>query len=401
MGASPTISRRLRLIRPPRSKRCRRSPRRPSRRHRFPPRATTEPTEDTTTSTAPLAPLQGLSGELLADGFDQPILVTSAPGTDTLFVVEREGIIKLVDDGQVAEEPFLDLRDQLLSNSIEQGLLGLAFHPDYESNGRFFAYWTDLDGNSVLAEFEASEPTVADPDSIQVILEVDQPAERHNAGGIAFDPDGLLYLSLGDGGSGGETAQDTSNLLGTIVRLDVSAPGAYSVPPGNPFDDEIWVFGLRNPWRFSIDPEDRLVYIGDVGQEAAEEINVIGLDDGAGTNFGWIEMEGDSCFRAGCDEASFTFPTLQYSHAEGCSVTGGYVYRGSAIPEFSGHYFFADWCIGWVRSFRYDNGRVVDQFDHSDDLAELGQVTSFGLASDGELLAVNWDGQLHRIVAVR
>ena len=337
----------------------------------------------------------------MAEGFDQPILVTSAPGTDTLFVVEREGIIKLVDDGQVADEPFLDLRDQLLSNSIEQGLLGLAFHPDYETNGRFFAYWTDVDGDSVLAEFEAPEPTVADPDSLQVILEVDQPAERHNAGGIVFDPDGLLYLSLGDGGSGGETAQDTSNLLGTIVRLDVSTPGTYTVPPGNPFDDEIWLYGLRNPWRFSIDPEDRLVYIGDVGQEAAEEINVIGLDDGAGTNFGWIEMEGDACFRAGCDEAAFTFPTLQYSHAEGCSVTGGYVYRGSVIPEFSGHYFFADWCIGWVRSFRYNNGRVVDQFDHSEDLADLGQVTSFGLEGDGELLAVNWDGQLYRIVADR
>jgi glucose/arabinose dehydrogenase len=352
-------------------------------------------------STSPLEPLQALGGTLLADGFDQPVLVTSAPGTTALFVVEREGIIRIVENGEVTAEPFLDLRDRLLSNSIEQGLLGLAFHPAYESNGRFFAYWTGPDGNSVLGEFRSDAPTVADPNSLQVLFEVEQPAERHNAGTVAFDDDGLLYLSLGDGGSGGETAQDTSNPLGSIIRLDVSTPGTYSVPPGNPFDDELWIYGLRNPWRFSIDPVDRLVYIGDVGQEAVEEINVVDLDDGAGTNLGWFEMEGDECFRTGCDKSMFTDPTLQYSHAEGCSVTGGYVYRGGAIPELWGHYFFADWCIGWVRSFRYDGGAVVDQIDHTDDLSALGQVTSFGLDHAGELLAVNWDGELYRIVPVR
>ncbi len=353
-----------------------------------------------TSTTEPPAPLQALGAELLADGFDQPILATGAPGTTALFVVEREGIIRVVEGGRVADEPFLDLRDQLLSNSIEQGLLGLAFHPDYEANGRFFAYWTGPEGDSVLAEFNAEEPTVADSDSLQVLLEVEQPAERHNAGTIAFDPDGLLYLSLGDGGSGGATAQDTSNLLGSVLRLDVSTPGAYAIPADNPFGDELWVYGLRNPWRFSIDPVDRLVYIGDVGQEAFEEIDVVPLDDGAGTNFGWFEMEGDQCFRPGCDEERYTDPVLQYSHAEGCSVTGGHVYRGTAIPEFHGHYFFADWCKSFVRSFRLDDGSVFDQFDHTDDLG-LGQVTSFGLDNDGELLVVNWDGELHRIVPVR
>lgn len=361
----------------------------------------TPPSDSTTPSaTERLAPLEGLDAELVADGFHQPIYVTSAPGTSALFVVEREGRVLIVDDGEVAEEPFLDLRSELTSSSIEQGLLGLAFHPGYETNGRFFAYWTAPNGDSRLAEFHASEPTVAEPDSLAVILEVPQPAERHNAGMLAFGPDGLLYVALGDGGSGGSTAQDTSNLLGSILRLAVDQPGSYTVPPDNPFDDEIWVYGLRNPWRFWIDPADELIYIGDVGQEAFEEINIIGLDDG-GTNFGWFEMEGDTCFRGECDETGKTPPALQYSHAEGCSVTGGIVYRGRAIPEFTGHYFFADWCKSLLRSLRYDGSGIRDQFDWTSELAELGQVTSFGVDASGELLTVNWDGQLHRIVPRR
>lgn len=362
----------------------------------------------TTSTTEPPAPLQGLDAELLADGFDQPILVTTAPGGDLLYVVEREGVIRVVDDGRILDEPFLDLSGELLSNSIEQGLLGLAFHPDAAENRALYAYWTDPEGDSVLARFTAVEgdPTRADADSQQVVLTVDQPAERHNAGMVTFGPDGLLYLALGDGGSGGSNGQDTSNLLGSILRLDVdptAGPGddAYTIPAGNPFGDEIWVYGLRNPWRFSIDGPSETVYIGDVGQEAVEEIDVVGLD-GAGTNFGWYEKEGTGCFRPGCAEGDFTDPVLQYGHDEGCSVTGGLVYRGPAIPEFAGHYFYADWCGDLVRSFRLNaQGQVTDQFDWSDDLAELGQVTSFGLDADGELLAVNWAGELYRIVPVR
>ncbi len=359
-----------------------------------------------TSTTAPLAELQGLDAELVVDGFDQPVLVTGAPGTDALFVVERKGRILVVDDGAIAAEPFIDLTDQLLSSSIEQGLLGLAFHPDYEDNGTFYAYWTDPVGDSRLARFTTSTPTVADPDSIEVILEVDQPAERHNAGMLQFGPDGLLYVSLGDGGSGGSTAQDTSNLLGSILRIDVDRPDEaagqpYSIPAGNPFDDEIWVYGLRNPWRFSIDAPTETVYIGDVGQERWEEINVVGLD-GAGTNFGWFETEGAECFRGDCDQTGLTDPVLQYSHDEGCSVTGGSVYRGPSIPELNGHYFFADWCGGLVRSFRLtDQGQVADQLDWSEDLAALGQVTSFGQTQDDELLAINWAGELYRVTARR
>jgi glucose/arabinose dehydrogenase len=377
------------------------------------PPATTGPGDDeppsstTTESTVPLDPLQGLAAELVADGFDQPVVVTSAPGSDDLFVVEREGIVRVVSDGTVAEQPFIDLRDQLLSNSIEQGLLGLAFHPDYADNRTFYAYWTDPDGDSRLARFLVADtgpggtPT-ADPDSLEVVLEVDQPAERHNAGMLQFGPDGLLYLALGDGGSGGSTAQDTTNPLGSILRLDVDGGDPYAIPDGNPFGDEIWVYGLRNPWRFSIDEPSGMVYIGDVGQERYEEIDVVALDDGAGTNFGWVEKEGTECFRSGCATDGLTDPVLQYSHDEGCSVTGGLVYRGPAIPEFVGHYFYADWCGGLVRSFRLSGqGQVTDQFDWTDDLAALGQVTSFGVDHEGELLAVNWAGELYRIVAVR
>jgi len=362
-----------------------------------------EPGEvEATTTTEPLDPLLGLASELITDGFDQPILVTSAPGTDAMFVVERKGLIKIVTDGQVAPEPFLDLSSNLLSNSIEQGLLGLAFHPEYAKNGRFFAYWTNEDLSSNLVEFSAKDPTTASTDDFKVLLRIEQPAERHNAGMIAFGPEGLLYLSLGDGGSGGEPAQDTSNLLGSIVRVDVDNGDPYAIPDTNPMDTEMWVYGLRNPWRFAIDPVEELVYIGDVGQDVYEEINIVPLGaEGAGTNFGWSQVEGTECFRSGCNIDDFTAPALQYTHDEGCSVSGGVVYRGSVIPELNGHFFYADWCGDLIRSFRYDNGKVVDQLDWTEDLGALGQVTSFGTDHDNEMYAVNWDGELHKIAASR
>ncbi len=364
------------------------------------PADTATPTASPPATPTPPPPLQGLDAELVARGFDQPILVASAPGTNALFVVEREGVVKVVEDGAVADTPLVDLRDQLLSRSIEQGLLGLAFHPDYGSNGRLYVYFTTPSGDSRLGELTAAEPTVADPDSLRPVLDIEQPGERHNAGMVAFGPEGLLYLALGDGGAGGEPAQDTSSLLGSIVRLDVDGGDPYAIPPGNPFDDEIWVYGLRNPWRFSIDAPSGLVYIGDVGQDTFEEVNVVPLD-GAGTNFGWVEMEGDRCFRLGCRTEGLTLPVHQYTHADGCSITGGHVYRGTAIPELAGHYFYADWCSGLVRSLRVEDGEVSDEQDWTAELGELGQVTSFGVDGAQELYAVNWDGELYRIVPVR
>lgn len=367
--------------------------------------AGSDSTTGTTTSTVPpLPPLQGLSADVVADGFDEALFVTGAPGTDALFVVEQRGRVQLVTDGTRADAPFLDITDQVGSSGNEQGLLGLAFHPDYQSNGRFFAYWTDKSGNSRLGEFSATEPTVADPDSLQIVLEVDQPARNHNGGMIAFDSEGLLYVALGDGGgSPGNRSQDTSTLLGSILRVDVDSVKPYAIPPDNPFGNEIWVYGLRNPWRFSIDPDTRLMYIGDVGQDRFEEIDVVSIDTGASqtVNFGWPAKEGDSCFGSGCEDGNFTDPVLQYPHPQGCSVTGGWVYRGSDIPEIQGHYFYADYCGGLVRSFRLEDSSVADQIDWSTDLAALGRVSSFGTDNNAELYATNWSGQLLKIIAAR
>jgi len=365
------------------------------------PTATPTVTPTPTPTPTPLPPLRALDTELVVKGLLQPIGVTGAPGTSALFVVERHGRIMLVEDGERVATPFLDLRNQLNSGSIEQGLLGLAFHPDYETNGRFYAYWTQKNGDSRLAEFTASSPTTVDPETMRVILDVDKLAIRHNAGSLAFGPDGLLYVAFGDGGSGGANGQDTSNLLGSVVRIDVDGGDPYSIPAGNPFGDELFVYGLRNPWRISVDAKSRLLYIGDVGQDRFEEVNVVSVDDGGGTNFGWRPMEGGECFDFTCDKDGKTLPTVQYNHDEGCSISGGLVYRGSAIPELDGHYFYGDWCSGLVRSFRLDDGNVEDEADWTSDLAELGQITSFGVDNDGELHVVNWDGELFKIIPVR
>lgn len=367
------------------------------------PRPTVPPATATpvpTPTPTPPPPLLGLDTELVASGLRQPVFVTGMPGTDLLLVIEREGIIKAVDEGAVLDEPFLDLRDRINSSSIEQGLLGLAFHPTFVDTGRFFAYWTQTNGDSRLAEFALLDDRRGDPDSMRVILDVEQPGERHNAGMIQFDPDGNLFLSLGDGGAGGRTSQDTTNLLGTLVRLDVDGGDPYAIPADNPFGDEIWAYGLRNPWRFSIDPNERLLYVGDVGQDTFEEINVVSIDE-PGHNFGWITMEGSLCFAGSCNGDGLTPPVLEYSHDEGCSVTGGHVYRGPDIPELVGHYFYGDWCSGIIRSFRFVDGEATDQQDWTSDLGDIDEVTSFGIDDDGRLYTVNWDGELHRIVPVR
>ncbi|MEM7287481.1 MAG: PQQ-dependent sugar dehydrogenase [Actinomycetota bacterium] len=353
-----------------------------------------------TPTPTPLPPLLGLDTEVVVSGLRQPVFVTGMPGTDLLLVIEREGVVRLIDDGAIVDEPFLDLRDRINSSSIEQGLLGLAFHPSFIDSGRFFAYWTQLDGDSRLAEFTLVDGRRGDPESMQVVLDVEQPAERHNAGMIHFGPDGHLFLSLGDGGSGGRTAQDTTNLLGTIVRLDVDGREPYEIPTDNPMGDEMWAYGLRNPWRFSIDHEERLLYVADVGQDTFEEINVVSVDE-PGHNFGWINMEGSLCFSGSCNGDGLTPPVLEYSHDEGCSVTGGHVYRGADIPELVGHYFYGDWCSGIVRTFRHADGQALDQQDWTADLDEIGEVTSFGVDDAGNLYTANWDGEIHRIVAVR
>jgi glucose/arabinose dehydrogenase len=291
-------------------------------------------------------------------------------------------------------------------------LLGLAFHPDYAGNGRFFVFYYQADAERTrLAEYRVSaeDPNRAEPGSETEILGFDKPTNRHNGGMLQFGPDGKLWVSLGEGGAASTHAQDPNTLLATILRLDIdNAAGSvpYSIPDDNPFADgvegapEVWAYGLRNPWRFSIDAAEGLLYIGDVGQENWEEIDVVPIADGGGYNFGWLRMEGTSCFQSGCDATAedLTLPVYEYAQGPECSVTGGHVYRGSAIPELSGEYFFGDWCGEWVRSFRYVGAPVTEVTDR---FSDVGQVNAFGLDDAGEIYVLTWEGTVSKIVPVR
>jgi glucose/arabinose dehydrogenase len=366
-----------------------------------------------TTQTAPASaasPLQSLGTEVLLEGLAQPVFATTAPGDDRIYVVERGGKILIYDPatGALNPDPFLDVTHKSKANiGIEVGLLGLAFHPDYAENGRLFIYYTDTNSDTAVAEYARQDADQVDPTSGEVFIEVAREGIRHNAGMLLFGPDGYLYVAIGDGGMFEEFGQNPNVFLGTILRLDMDTGDPYSAPDDNPFFSgggapEVWAYGLRNPWRFSIDRASNTMFIGDVGQADAEEINAVALEP-AGYNFGWPVMEGNNCWlpREGCDQTGIQLPTTVYSHTEGCSVTGGYVYRGSQIPEYYGHYFYADWCLGWVRSFEYAGGAVLNPQDWSADLANPGQITSFGLDGDGEMLYTTFEGTLGRIVAVR
>ena len=343
-------------------------------------------------------------------GLNFPLYLTAPPGDMArLFVVEKTGGIRIVKDGVLLPDPFLDLSTQVSSGS-EQGLLGLAFDPDYATTGRFVVHYTDVAGNTALARFRVSaDPDRADPASGQVILTASQPYENHNGGQVTFGPDGFLYLGLGDGGSAGDPenrGQDLSDLLGSILRIDVRAGDPYTVPPDNPFiaqpnaRPEVWSYGLRNPWRFSFDRATGDLYIADVGQNQFEEIDLslAGEGGGKGVNYGWSIMEGAHCFhQAGCDQTGLTPPLLEYNHTEGCSVTGGYVYRGSAIPAIQGHYFYADLCQRWVRSFRYAGGVATEETSWPT-LSSGGTIVSFGEDAAGEMYILEAEGRVSKIV---
>jgi hypothetical protein len=348
--------------------------------------------------------------EEVAAGLSFPLYLTSPPGDSRLFIAEKGGAIRLVKDGALLPAPFLDLTGKV-STGGEQGLLGLAFDPGYATNGRLVVHYTDPSGNTVVSAFHvaAENADQADPTSETVLLAVQQPFSNHNGGQILFGPDGMLYIGLGDGGSEGDPAgrgQSLDDLLGDILRVDVSSGTGYTVPPDNPFvgrgdaRPEIWSYGLRNPWRFSFDPATGDLYIGDVGQNEWEEVDVVSAAQGAGrgANFGWNVMEGTHCYASpSCDPSAFTAPVLEYSHRLGCSVSGGYVYRGAAIPALQGHYFYADYCQGWVRTFRLQDGQAVEQHQWPT-LAPGGAVPSFGQDSNGELYVMSAEGRVFRIV---
>ena len=341
-------------------------------------------------------------------------LAMAAPddGTGRLFVASQDGKIWVVKkDGSVLTEPMLDIGN-LISHGGEQGLLGIATHPTFPTDPRIFINYTDLEGDSIVASaaLDPGDPNLLDPATLTKLLFVDQPYENHNGGSVQFGPDGKLYLSFGDGGSGGDpkgNGQNLQRLLGKILRIDIDgnpAAGPYIVPPDNPYATagntalpEIWHWGLRNPWRMSFDRATGDLWIGDVGQDAYEEVDVA-RQGTSNLNFGWNLMEGTHCYNhQTCATAGLTFPVSEYGHNQGCTVIGGYVYRGKAYDILTGAYLFADHCAGTI--FALDaatNGLVAPV---SVGTGEGGQISAFGEDANGELYVTTLDGHLWRVVA--
>jgi hypothetical protein len=343
--------------------------------------------------------------------FTSPTFVTAPPGDARLFVLERRGVIRIVQNGAVLTQPWLDISASVFTGG-EGGLLSMAFDPNFASNGYFYLYYTDPGQNIVVERYTVSSvPNVADATSALRILSVPHPNFTNHFGGlVAFGPDGMLYAGLGDGGGAGDPAGNAQNLnvlLGKILRVDVRAATSgqpYTIPATNPYVNqagrrpEIWAAGLRNPWRFAFDVGQ--LYIADVGQDAREEVNLAAVGQ-AGLNYGWDTMEGTACFgAASCDRSGLTLPAFEYEHgandANGCSITGGYVYRGTAIPELTGRYFYSDYCRGFIKSFFATEPAILEQRDWN--LNTAGQVVSFGRDGAGELYVVSAGGRIFRIV---
>lgn len=341
----------------------------------------------------------------VASGLNNPVYVTAPSGDARLFVVEQVGRIRIVENGQLLATPFLDITSRVLSGG-ERGLLSVAFHPQYRTNGFFYVYFTGATGEIRIERFTvSSNPNQANASSAKVILTVAHPRSNHNGGLAMFGPDGMLYLGLGDGGGGGDpdlNGQKQTTILGKILRIDVTNGDPYAIPSGNPFAGrtdarpEIWAMGLRNPWRFAFDRSAGNFYVADVGQERSEEVNVVSSTRAA-VNYGWNVLEGSSCYAAaGCNRQGLELPALEYGHDNGeCSVTGGFVYRGSVMPELAGTYFYADYCAGWIRSFVY-NGTATEKRQW--DLGSVGSVTSFGEDSSGELYLTSANGRVYKFV---
>ena len=344
--------------------------------------------------------------QLILSGLRSPIgLANAGDGSGRLFVMEQAGRILVINDREVLEEPFLDI-SQKVSCCGERGLLGLAFHPQYSENGYFFVNYTDLDGNTVVARFVVSDDRDrADPTSELKLMVVEQPYANHNGGGIAFGPDGYLYIALGDGGSGGDplgNAQNTNSLLGKLLRIDVNRPGGYAVPPDNPYVDgggapEVWAYGLRNPWRFSFDRLAGDLYIGDVGQGSWEEIDFLPVGTPGGANFGWNYREGSQPYLSASipDDLELIAPAAEYGRDQGYSVIGGLVYRGEQLPEFYGIYLYGDYGSGFIWGLISENdGSWKNRL-----LFNTGSsITSFGEDEVGEMYYVAQGGGLYQLV---
>jgi glucose/arabinose dehydrogenase len=335
------------------------------------------------------------------EGFNQPLFLTHAGDeSGRIFVVEKEGTIRIVAEGATVDGTFLDISDRVTTGGNEQGLLGLAFPPNCAESGYFFVNYTNLSGDTIISRFQVDPANgdAADAGSEFLVMEIDQPARTHNGGMLAFGPDGYLWIGTGDGGGGGDTygnGQNPSSLLGKMLRIDVTSDPSvpYVVPADNPWIsadwngadvlDEVWAIGLRNPWRYSFDRFTGDLWIADVGQNVYEEVNYTVMGTPGGLNYGWPIMEGQHCFSGdNCDQSRLELPVAEYDHSKGCSITGGYVYRGDAYPMLRGVYIFADYCSGifWATVPNPDGTWNTTEMVDTDVL-----VSSFGEDENGEL----------------
>ena len=352
--------------------------------------------------------------EPFLEGFDQPLFLTHAGDeSGRIFVVEKAGTIRIVVDGAAVETPFLDITDRVTTAGNEQGLLGLAFPPNYTESGYFFVHYSDLDGNTAISRFQVdpANPDVADPASEFFVLQIEDPAQNHNGGMLLFGPDDYLWIGMGDGGGGGDTfgnGQNPDTLLGKMMRLDVTSDPSvpYVIPPDNPWvnadwngvdvRDEVWAIGLRNPWRYSFDRHTGDLWIADVGQNVYEEVNYNVEGTQGGINYGWPIMEGLHCFEAGdCDQTGLQLPVFEYDHSQGCSITGGYVYRGGEYPMLQGVYLFGDYCSGTIWA-------TIPNPDGSWNTTEMltadARISSFGEDENGELYVTDLSsGTIYRV----
>lgn len=382
----------------------------------YAPQPATQAIDVSAGATANASVIYATAGELrlalqeVVSGLSAPLFLTAPAGDPRLFIVEQTGTIRIVQNGNVLAAPFLDITTRVTSGG-ERGLLSMAFDPQYASNGFFYIYFTDLNLDIAVERYRVSfgDPNLADPVPLRILTIGHREFSNHNGGLVAFGPDGFLYIGTGDGGGGGDTlgnGQNLNALLGKLLRIDVSNASAsqpYAIPSLNPFVSqagrlgEIWAYGLRNPWRYAFDAETGLLYIADVGQNRIEEVNVAAAAT-AGVNYGWNITEGSLCYPSDpCDKQGLTLPVLEYAHdASGeCSITGGRVYRGSAILELRGRYFYSDFCNGWLRSIVYSNGTAAEQTDWG--IVNVGQILSFGEDAQGELYMLASTGKVYKI----
>ncbi len=379
-----------------------------------------------------------LSSVLIADGYKKPVFITSYPNNaKLLYIVEQAGLIKIINDGKKLSRPFFDINKRVVNPNRpgdERGLLGFAFHPNHTNNGKFYINYMDNDGNTIISEFSTNSELRANHKSERIILKLKQPYGNHNGGDIQFGPDGYLYISIGDGGKAGDplnAGQDLSSLFGKIIRIDIEQK-PYGIPKSNPFfgqkdkREEIWAWGLRNVWRFSFDKQTGDKYLADVGQNKWEEVNFEPASSKGGLNYGWRIMEANHCYdpKENCPTEGLIKPIIEYPNdanhpafafriieelsfsetdVEGCSVTGGYVYRGQKIKSMQGQYIFGDYCSGNIWTLKVVNGKAINFKNRTEEINIGGgefttYISSFGQDSDGEIYIIDYNGGIYKLI---